>query len=111
MQNQPAVAPQHTLCFSHECSPAATDTFSGIRPADVPGFIVAQLFGAAAATAVFSWSSRACRLLRLTPSYRTPSRTRNIRPNERLGGVSGKMSVRHGSNSSIVHRTNRRRKE
>ena len=34
---------------------AASDTFSGIRPADVPGFIAAQLVGAAAATALFSW--------------------------------------------------------
>jgi glycerol uptake facilitator-like aquaporin len=32
-----------------------TDTFAGIRPADVPGFIVAQLIGAAAATALFRW--------------------------------------------------------
>ena len=34
---------------------AATDTFSGIRPADVPGFIVAQLLGAGSATALFRW--------------------------------------------------------
>jgi glycerol uptake facilitator-like aquaporin len=34
---------------------AATDTFAGIRPVDAPGFIVAQLAGAAAATAVFRW--------------------------------------------------------
>jgi glycerol uptake facilitator-like aquaporin len=34
---------------------AATDTFSGIRPADVPGFMVAQLAGAGAAIAVFRW--------------------------------------------------------
>ena len=34
---------------------AASDTFAGIRPADVPGFIVAQLLGAAAATALFRW--------------------------------------------------------
>ena len=34
---------------------AATNTFSGIRPADVPGFIAAQLVGAFAATAVFRW--------------------------------------------------------
>jgi len=34
---------------------AATDTFSGVRPADVPGFLVAQLAGAAAATALFRW--------------------------------------------------------
>lgn len=34
---------------------AATDTFAGIQPADVPGFIAAQLAGAAAATALFRW--------------------------------------------------------
>ncbi len=34
---------------------AATDTFAGIRPVDAPGFIVAQLAGAAAATLVFCW--------------------------------------------------------
>jgi glycerol uptake facilitator-like aquaporin len=34
---------------------AASDTFAGIRPVDVPGFIVAQLLGAAAATVTFRW--------------------------------------------------------
>jgi glycerol uptake facilitator-like aquaporin len=34
---------------------AASDTFAGIRPADTPGFIAAQLAGAAAATALFRW--------------------------------------------------------
>ncbi|HUM15013.1 MAG TPA: MIP/aquaporin family protein [Candidatus Nitrosotalea sp.] len=34
---------------------AASDTFAGIRPADAPGFIAAQLIGAAAATACFRW--------------------------------------------------------
>ncbi|HEX7670929.1 MAG TPA: MIP/aquaporin family protein [Polyangiaceae bacterium] len=34
---------------------AASDTFAGIRPVDVPGFIVAQLLGAAASTALFRW--------------------------------------------------------
>jgi glycerol uptake facilitator-like aquaporin len=34
---------------------AATDTFAGIRPADAPGFIVAQLLGAATATTLFRW--------------------------------------------------------
>ena len=34
---------------------AATDTFAGIRPADAPGFIVAQLAGGGAATALFRW--------------------------------------------------------
>jgi glycerol uptake facilitator-like aquaporin len=32
-----------------------TDTFAGIRPADVPGFVLAQLAGAAAATGLFRW--------------------------------------------------------
>jgi len=32
-----------------------SDTFAGIRPTDVPGFVVAQLCGAAAATALFHW--------------------------------------------------------
>jgi glycerol uptake facilitator-like aquaporin len=32
-----------------------TDTFSGIRPDDVPGFIAAQLAGAAAATVFVAW--------------------------------------------------------
>ena len=34
---------------------AASDTFAGIRPADAPGFIVAQLLGGAASTALFRW--------------------------------------------------------
>ncbi|WP_284438407.1 aquaporin [Paracoccus marinaquae] len=34
---------------------ALTDSFSGIRPADAPGFIVAQLIGATLAGAVFAW--------------------------------------------------------
>ena len=34
---------------------AASDTFAGIRPVDAPGFIVAQLAGAMAATLVFRW--------------------------------------------------------
>jgi glycerol uptake facilitator-like aquaporin len=34
-----------------------TDTFAGIRPADVAPFIAAQLAGAAAATALFAWLS------------------------------------------------------
>jgi len=32
-----------------------TDTFSGIRPVDVPAFIVVQVIGAAAATSLFRW--------------------------------------------------------
>jgi glycerol uptake facilitator-like aquaporin len=32
-----------------------TNTFSGIRPTDVPGFVLAQMLGAAAATVVSRW--------------------------------------------------------
>jgi len=34
---------------------SATDTFAGIRPADAPAFIIAQLLGAGAATGLFRW--------------------------------------------------------
>ncbi len=34
---------------------AASDTFAGIRPADVPAFILAQSLGAAVAAALFGW--------------------------------------------------------
>ena len=34
---------------------ALSDTFSGIRPADVPGFIAAQIAGGFAATLLFRW--------------------------------------------------------
>jgi glycerol uptake facilitator-like aquaporin len=33
----------------------ASNTFAGIRPVDAPGFIVAQLLGATAATLLFRW--------------------------------------------------------
>ncbi len=34
---------------------SATDTFSGIRPTDVPAFLLAQFAGAAVATLLFRW--------------------------------------------------------
>jgi glycerol uptake facilitator-like aquaporin len=34
---------------------AASNTFAGIRPVDTPGFILAQLVGAVAATLLFTW--------------------------------------------------------
>src|SRR6266481_4162941 len=34
---------------------AASDTFAGIRPVDVPGFIAAQMLGAMTATWLFHW--------------------------------------------------------
>jgi len=45
---------------------AATDTFAGIRPADAPGFALAQLTGAAAATLLFRW------LVPTTPTENPP---------------------------------------
>jgi glycerol uptake facilitator-like aquaporin len=36
-----------------------SNTFAGIRPADVPGFVVAQLVGALAATVLFRWLAAA----------------------------------------------------
>jgi glycerol uptake facilitator-like aquaporin len=37
---------------------SASDTFAGIRPVDVPGFVLAQLLGAAAAAATARWLLR-----------------------------------------------------
>lgn len=37
---------------------SVTNTFAGIRPVDVPGFVVAQVVGAVAATALFAWLER-----------------------------------------------------
>jgi glycerol uptake facilitator-like aquaporin len=34
---------------------SASDTFAGIRPVDAPGFVLAQLTGAIAATVLFRW--------------------------------------------------------
>src|SRR5271156_3533337 len=53
---------------------AASDTFAGIRPTDAPGFIVAQLAGAMAATATFRW---------LVPSLPSAAERVVDRPGER----------------------------
>lgn len=50
---------------------AATDTFAGIRPVDVPGFLLGQLLGAVTAAVLLRW-------LLPTPipvGQRVPSRT------------------------------------
>jgi glycerol uptake facilitator-like aquaporin len=41
-----------------------TDTFAGIRPSDVPGFVVAQTAGTAAATLLARWLAPAAPILR-----------------------------------------------
>ena len=51
---------------------ALTNTFAGIRPADAPGFVVAQLLGAATATLLFRW---------LVPSL-TPAAERVVVPRQ-----------------------------
>ena len=49
---------------------SASDTFAGIHPADAPAFIVAQLLGAGAATALFRWLLP--RLSEVAPSVVVP---------------------------------------
>jgi glycerol uptake facilitator-like aquaporin len=49
---------------------SASDTFAGIRPADVPGFIVAQIVGGAAATGLFGWLIPAPAAQRVEPARR-----------------------------------------
>ena len=49
---------------------AASDTFAGIRPADAPAFIVAQLLGASAATLLFRWLAPA--LPQVAPDIMVP---------------------------------------
>jgi glycerol uptake facilitator-like aquaporin len=51
-----------------------TDTFAGIRPADVPGFIAAQLVGAVAATVLFRW------LVPTLPETATGVMARDVEP-------------------------------
>ena len=48
-----------------------TDTFAGIRPADLPGFVVAELLGAACALGLMTWL--------LKPAGLLASRPRNMR--------------------------------
>ncbi len=59
---------------------AVSNTFAGIRPADAPGFMAAQLAGAAAATALFHW------LVPLVPK----DAARVVVPHAQNGGVYGK---------------------
>lgn len=48
---------------------ALTDTFSGIRPYDAPGFIAAQMLGGTAAAIVFGW------ILATEPPVQSPLKT------------------------------------
>jgi glycerol uptake facilitator-like aquaporin len=55
---------------------AASDTFAGIRPMDVPAFVLAQALGAAAATGTFAW------LLPARPDPREPVGTDDLAKQE-----------------------------
>ena len=60
---------------------AASDTFAGIRPADAPAFIAAQLLGAACATVLFRW---------LVPSLPTVAATVVVPHSPRADSSAGK---------------------
>jgi len=53
---------------------ALTDTFAGIRPLDVPGFVTAQLAGGMAATLLFRWLIPASSETRDRVGISTPER-------------------------------------
>lgn len=55
---------------------AATDTFAGIRPADAPGFIVAQLLGMVAATLLWRWLLPAAPSRAVAQAVAQPQHTR-----------------------------------
>ncbi len=67
---------------------AASDTFAGIRPVDAPGFIAAQLAGAAAASLLFCW------LYPAAPAGATVAGT--VSPSQFAGGssVTGQKNAR-----------------
>lgn len=51
-----------------------TNTFSGIRPVDLPGFILMQVVGAACAVAVFGWLLKEVREFGAAPKTAAPDR-------------------------------------
>jgi glycerol uptake facilitator-like aquaporin len=58
---------------------AATNTFAGIRPADVPGFLAGQAVGALAATALFRWLAPRA-MAEVAPEIITPHSTPETSP-------------------------------
>ena len=53
-----------------------TDTFTGIRPLDIGPFVVAQLLGAVAGTALFFWLSPSAAIDEAAISHAAPERKR-----------------------------------
>jgi glycerol uptake facilitator-like aquaporin/quercetin dioxygenase-like cupin family protein len=74
---------------------AASDTFAGIRPIDTPGFIVAQLLGAVAATATFGW---------LVPAHRATSDTAQRIAFDKMPWTTAPSGVRSKVHESGAHR-------
>ncbi len=60
---------------------AATDTFAGVRPVDVPTFVAAQFLGAAAATILFRW------MVPALPSAATNILVSHLRDESEAGNV------------------------
>jgi glycerol uptake facilitator-like aquaporin len=66
-----------STCFANPAvtlARSATDTFAGIRPADVPGFLAVQVVGAAAATALFRWLAPAAPAVEAKPGMSHPAK-------------------------------------
>jgi len=61
---------------------ALTDTFTGIRPVDVPGFVLAQIGGGLGATLVFHWLFRQQAPVRTGSAAETPGKSAWRRPGE-----------------------------
>ncbi|WP_063925989.1 aquaporin [Cupriavidus sp. IDO] len=61
---------------------ALTDTFTGIRPVDVPGFVLAQIGGGLSATLVFHWLFRQQAPVRTGSAAGTPGKSAWRRPGE-----------------------------
>lgn len=61
---------------------ALTDTFTGIRPVDVPGFVLAQIGGGLGATLVFHWLFRHQAPVRTGSAAGTPGKSAWRRPGE-----------------------------
>jgi glycerol uptake facilitator-like aquaporin len=68
---------------------SVTNTFAGIRPVDVPGFVLAQVMGAVAATALFAWLERPgarAAVADAVPSFEPPV---DVEPPELAAGPEG----------------------
>ena len=68
---------------------AVTDTFAGIRPADVPAFVAAQFAGAVVATWLFQWLTQS--LPAVAPQVVVPHGPRPVTPFQETSDESGDL--------------------